>query len=171
MDYTQFSSLYQIKKLSKEDINEIYELCTNNPLYYHFCPPMVSKETIKEDMVALPPSKTYEDKYYIGYFKKNELICIMDFIDKYPNNTTAFIGFFMMKKEYQHCHIGSNIIEELKSYLQSLNYDEIRLGYSSKNNQSQSFWLKNGFVPTGDINHNNTAYDVVVMKYSLKNNR
>lgn len=168
MDYTKFSSVYQVRRLLESDIEEIYALSMGNPRYFFYCPPKASRESIVEDMNALPPDKTYMDKYYIGYFKDNELICIMDFIDNYPISEVAFIGLFMMKKEFQNQHIGSDIIRELIDYLNSLEYKKIRLGYSSKNEQSKAFWLKNGFVPTGKVDKSNEAFDVVVMEYVLR---
>jgi len=148
MDIINFSKNYKIRKLDLNDRQIYYDLCIENPNYYKHCPPMVTLDTLKEDLEALPPKKTYEDKYYIGYFKDDELIAIMDFIDKYPHDKCGFIGFFMMNKKYQGKGIGKTIISELSEHLKSLDYSEIRLGYVETNNEAKSFWLANGFKPT-----------------------
>ena len=83
------------RKLTEEDIPSIYNLCCNNELYYQFCPPFVTEESIKADMEGLPPGKTFDDKYYVGYFENNKLITVMDLIYGYPDEDIAYIGFFM----------------------------------------------------------------------------
>lgn len=97
-------------------------------------------------MDALPPRKTMNDKYYIGFFKRDKLIAVMDLIMNYPKKKTAFIGLFMMDVNYQNKGIGSRVIGEVLSYLKSENYEKIRLGVDKGNPQSYSFWNKNGFV-------------------------
>lgn len=135
------STKYTVRKLEENDINQIYEVTSNNPLYYQYCPPFVTKSSILEDMVALPPKKTMEDKFYLGFFDGKKLVAIMDLILKYPNDETAFVGFFMMNPLYQGKGEGTFIIQEccliLKQYFQYL-----RLGYVKGNPQSEAFGLK-----------------------------
>ena len=166
MKITELSNNYNIRFLNEDDIPIIYDLMKENDIYFKYCPPFPSYLSIKEDMKALPNNKTYDDKYYIGYFKDNELICVMDLIDNYPYNKCAFIGLFMICKKYQNKNIGSSIINDLITYLSKEKYQEIRLGYVKDNNQAKSFWLKNNFLPTGIIAHEE-KYDVVVMQRLL----
>lgn len=44
---------------------------------------------------------SFKDKYYVGFYHKDKLVAVMDLIVKYPNDETAFIGFFMMAKKLQ----------------------------------------------------------------------
>lgn len=53
----------------------------------------MTEQSILDDMNALPPNKEICDKYYVGYYKGEELIAVMDFIMAYPDEKTAFIGF------------------------------------------------------------------------------
>lgn len=57
------SKKYQAIKLDENDISLVYGLCRKNKLYYEFCPPFVTAESIKADMTALPPGKSREDKF------------------------------------------------------------------------------------------------------------
>lgn len=160
----QLSTVYSVRKLNDNDINDILNIMDGNPTYFKYCPPLPSVKTIKEDMLALPPHKDYNDKYYIGLFEK-ELICVIDLIDHYPNEDSLFIGFFMINKKYQKQGIGSFIIKEIENYCLN-KYHEIRLGYVKDNKESESFWIKNGFKPTGVISHQE-LYDVVVMSKTI----
>ena len=111
---------------------------------------MVTRGSILEDMDALPPGKPLNDKYYIGFFKRDKLIAVMDLIMDYPKKNTAFIGLFMMDVNYQNKGVGSKVIGEVLSYLKSANCENIRLGVDKGNPQSNSFWNKNGFVAVGE---------------------
>lgn len=157
------STKYDVRKITNQDILDVFNLCKSNPLYYKYCPPTLSMEEIKSDLIALPPNKTIEDKYYIGFYESNQLIAVMDLICKYPNDDTAFIGFFMVNSKLQKAGIGSNIIAECLQYLKSVGYTKVRLGYVKNNPQSKAFWEKNHFKPTG-VEVRQELYTAVVME-------
>ena len=144
------SSVFTVRKLNAEDVDLIYDLCCKNELFYQYHPPFVTKESIIEDMRALPPDKEYKDKYYIGFFENETLVAIMDLILGYPAKNIAFVGLFMMNSEYQHKGVGSKIISECAKYLRTLGFDKIRLGVDKGNPQSNSFWKKNGFITVSE---------------------
>lgn len=123
----------------------IYDLCSENHTFYRYHPPFVTRESILEDMEALPPGKSYEDKFYVGFFENEALVAIMDLILDYPAKGTAFIGLFMTNIQYQHRGISSKIISEIAVYLKASGYKKMRLGVDKGNPQSYSFWLKNNF--------------------------
>lgn len=166
MNIKLLSTQYEVMRILDKDIPDVLTLCEGNPIYYQYCPPAVSSKEIRSDMLALPPNKMYEDKYYIGFYQSKKLIAVMDLIARYPNDETAFIGFFMMCKELQGTGVGTNIISECLQYLKSIAYKKVRLGYVKDNLQSKSFWIKNAFKPTGveDIQEH---YTVIIMEKIL----
>ncbi len=166
MNINLLSSKYKVKKIDENDIQQVLKLCLQNPLYYKHCPPNATIENINEGLKALPPNKTYEDKYYIGFFEDEKLVAVMDLICKYPDDETAFLGFFMMSSEYQKKGIGTFIISDCINYLKSIQYKKVRLGYVKENNQARNFWQKNGFLPTG-IEKAQELYTIVVMEKAL----
>ena len=58
-----------------------------------------------------------------------ELIAIMDFIMAYPDEKTAFIGFFMTATSIQNTGIGSGIIDDLCRYMTEIGLSSVRLGW------------------------------------------
>lgn len=128
MDELLFSKKYYVRKLQKNDIDQIYDLCSKNYLYYQYRPPYVTRKSIESDMVALPDNVDFKDKYYVGYFKNEKLIAVLDLIDGYPKKDILFIGFFMMDISIQKNGVGSAIVNELIDYLTTLKYKEVRLG-------------------------------------------
>lgn len=144
------STIFDVRRLNTEDIELIYDLSCKNEIFYQYHPPLVTRESIQEDMRALPPGKDYQDKYYIGFFENETLAAVMDLILAYPAKDIAFIGLFMMDIEYQNKGLGSKIISECAKCLKALGFHKIRLGVDKGNPQSNAFWKKNGFVVTDE---------------------
>ena len=165
MNIQSLSKVYKVSIIKESDVPAVYELCLGNPQYYEYCPPAVSKESIRADMQALPPGKTEKDKYYIGFWSGEKLVAVMDLILEYPDKKTAFIGFFMMNTDMQGKEVGSGIIEDACRYL-AKKFSYVRLGYVKGNMQSEHFWMKNKFKPTGTVTQTKD-YEVVVMQRTL----
>ena len=161
-----FSNRYFVRRLTADDIAEIYKLCRNNVLYYKYCPPFVTEQSIASDMKALPPNKEDFDKYYLGYYDGEKLIAVMDFIMGYPDKKTAFIGFFMTDVSVQGTGVGSNIIHDLCLYSKACGLTGIRLGWVRGNPQAEHFWHRNGFMETG-VTYNTDTYTVVAAQRDL----
>ena len=146
MDINALSKRFRVLRLGEEDVERIYELSCGNRIFYQYHPPFVTRESIREDMTALPPHKTEKDKFYVGFFEREELIAVLDLILGYPEETVAWIGLFMMEACRQNRGIGSAIIGEIRQCLKARGYKELRLGVDRGNPQSYAFWSKNGFT-------------------------
>ena len=117
-------------------------------------------------MEALPPGKSLSDKYYVGYFRNDELIAVMDLIAAYPNERTAFIGFFMTDTSVQNKGTGSELIAEACSFLRETGFTSVRLGWVKGNPQAEHFWHKCGFTETG-VSYDTDAYTVIVAQKNI----
>ncbi|MBO5486250.1 MAG: GNAT family N-acetyltransferase [Eubacterium sp.] len=145
LDMTKLSSKYQVRRLTKEDIPIIYELCLKNQPFYEYCGKQPTMERIESDLRIAPPGIDISDKYYIGFFEEDTLMAVMDLIDGYPDEKSAFIGFFMMNMDFQGKGIGSLIVSEVFDYLKNKGFTVVGLGIDKDNPQSNHFWKKNGF--------------------------
>ena len=74
----------------------------------------------------------------------------MDLILGYPQEQTAFIGFFMVAAAHQGTGLWSALVGEAMGYLRSLGYTMLRLGVNKGNPQSLAFWKKNSFTQVGE---------------------
>lgn len=153
MEINTLSKRYNARELDKSDVDMIYNLSRKNYIFYQYHPPFVTKESILEDMAALPPGKSADDKFYVGYFERESLVGIMDLILDYPEKGIAFIGLFMINTQYQNNGVGSEIIGEVIIRLKSLGYKELRLGVDKGNPQSYAFWSKNHFTAISEAEH------------------
>lgn len=165
MEVQLLSETYMVSVLEDRDVPAVVQLCEGNPLFYQHCPPPVSEEGIRADMRALPPGKGLEDKYYLGFWSGGGLVAVMDLILRYPDEKTAFIGFFMMNAAMQGRGIGTKIVDEACACLKR-EFSFIRLGYVKGNCQSKAFWTKNRFRPTG-VTTKTEDYEIVVMQREL----
>lgn len=165
MEINELSGIYEVRAAGEEDIPDILRLCRGNPMYYRYCPPQVCEENIREDMVKLPPNKGSEDKFYLCLRDKGRLVAVIDLILKYPDQETAFIGFFMVNKEVQGKGVGSSVVGDVLGCLKR-EFSRVRLGYVKGNEQSRCFWEKNGFAHTGKIAKHD-QYEIVMMEKIL----
>lgn len=155
----KLSSRYTVRPLTRADIPAHYALSSRNLLFYQYHPPLVTEESILEDLSALPPGKHASDKFYLGFFAGDRLAAVMDLILDYPERGVAFIGFFMMERALQGCGAGSAIIQECLTHLASMGFRRVRLAIDRGNPQSRAFWVKNGFTLTGETHpHGDSAY-------------
>ena len=162
----QLSKQYNVRRVTDADVAAVYALCKENPLYYQYCPPFVTEDSVRADMAALPPHKTVEDKYYLGFFKNETLVAVMDLILGFPNEKTVFIGFFMMNRQFQGRGTGTELIEGVYEYLKEYGFSFVRLCFAKGNPQSEHFWIKNGFERTG-VEAQNEGYVAVVLEKEL----
>ncbi len=154
-----FSQKYAVRPLTAGDVDKILALCAENEQFYRYHPPLATRESVLEDMTALPPGKCAADKHYLGFFDRETLIAVLDLIEHYPQQNTAYIGFFMTKKERQGCGLGTSLIGKLLDELRKEKLRRVRLAIDRGNPQSKAFWEKNGFVLTGEeFPRDDTAY-------------
>ena len=145
-----FSERYAARPLTASDADAILTLCAENEQFYRYHPPLATKESVLEDLSALPPGKNAADKHYLGFFDGETLVAVLDLIERYPKNDTAYIGFFMTKKERQGRGLGTALIGELLDELRREKFCKVRLAVDRGNTQSKAFWEKNGFALTGE---------------------
>ena len=154
IDIVKLSSRYQVRALTDADLDAVTELCRQNTLFYQYTEARPTAEQLRRDMKLTPPGVELSSKYFIGFFDGQDLVAVMDLIDGYPGPETAYIGFFMMDRQYQGKQIGSAIIEEAADCLGRTGKTAIRLAIDKGNPQSTHFWQKNGFhvISEADVN-------------------
>lgn len=160
MDVQKLSAVFSVRKLCESDAPLVFELMRKHTLFYQYHPPFVTQESILQDMRALPPGKSPDDKYYLGFFQGEHLLAVMDLILGYPDAETAYIGLFMVDAPRQGQGLGSAIIRDCAAQLRAAGYRSIRLGVDKGNPQSLAFWRKNGFETIAEKQH-------IIMELSL----
>lgn len=70
-------------------------------------------ENLTETMTELPPGKSLDEKYFVGFWEDDSLVAILDLVIGYPKEDTAFVGWFMINRDRQGKAIGSEIVQEI----------------------------------------------------------
>lgn len=146
MEIESLSKNYKVRRLTENDIEAVYKLCSGNALYYEYCPPCVTKESIQRDMTAVPPGFPASDMFYIGFYDGERLLAVMDLLNGYPRETIAYIGFFMVDSSIQKKGIGTSMIAEACEYLKAAGFYSVQLAWVKGNPQAEHFWMKNHFI-------------------------
>lgn len=165
MTISNFSTSFQVRKLTEADLEQVLALYQTNPLYFEHFPPLPSLESLANDLVDCPPGKSLSDKYFLGFWEHNRLVAILDLIDGYPTAEIAYIGLFMVDANLSGQGLGSRIMAELLPQLATW-FKKVRLGYVESNSQSSYFWSKVGFYPTGEIKEM-AGRRIVLSEYGL----
>lgn len=163
LPFQQISAQYQVRPITEADLPELLALAQGNPTYYEHMRTQPTIKNLREDLTALPPGTTLEDKYFLGFYQDNRLCAALDLIVRYPNPETAFIGWFILRKDLQGRGAGTAIVNELLVFLKERGFPFIRLAYVKGNEESRAFWTKNRFTPTG-VETDGGAYTMVVMQ-------
>lgn len=168
LEVQKLSDQFYVKKLDADDVDVIYEVCSENTLFYQYHPPFVTRESVLGDLSALPLGKAEKDKFFVGFYEEDTLIAVMDLILGYPEDKTAYIGFFMMRRSCQGQGIATGIISGVVTYLCKCGFETLQLAIDKGNPQSEAFWEKNQFEKTGEEypNDDGTAYLPMIRQIS-----
>ncbi len=67
MEPAGLSSRYGARRLCDSDVGAVYRLSAGNPIFYKYCPPCVTLESIREDMKVLPPGKAEKINFTLDF--------------------------------------------------------------------------------------------------------
>lgn len=65
-----FSQKYAVRPLTAGDVDKILALCAENEQFYRYHPPLATRESVLEDMTALPPGKCAADQALSRFFRQ-----------------------------------------------------------------------------------------------------
>lgn len=157
LDLEKINDKYFVRRMTNKDVPTIYSLCKGNKFFYQCCGEETTPSRIESDLTLLPSDTLPSQKYYLGFFDCEKLVAVIDLIIGYPDEKTAFIGFFMTDVSLQGKGEGTEIINQLSLYLHSIGIASIRLGVEKDNPQATHFWHKNGFITLREIKQNGSA--------------
>jgi len=107
---------------------------------------------------ALPPNKTYEDKFVWGLYAGEAMIGCADVIRGYPVREKAVIGLLLLAQPWQRRGLG-------RAFAQLV---EQAIGVVAVNEGALAFWRKLGYRETGEIKANpEFVREVVVLEKPL----
>ena len=165
IDISKLSGRYQVRSMSDADADDILAFCLRNTQYYQYCGKQPSRELILSDLHVTPPGIGASSKYYVGFYDRDTLVAVMDLIDGYPDENTAFIGFFMMDAIRQGKGTGRKLVKGVLDHLREAGFSRVRLCINKGNPQSTHFWHRIGFKDIREAKRGEET--VIIADYQL----
>ena len=150
-DVQQLGTNYEVRRIEERDIADVYRLCKSNKRYYRTLGSgFPTRESLTEVISDVPGDKGAENKFFVGFYEDGKLLAVLDLITSYPNEKSAFIGWFMVDAERHRQGIGSQILADVRAAVKGWGYETLSLGCVKENAEALAFWENNGFAPTGE---------------------
>jgi len=150
LDIQALATDLDVRRITEADITDVYKLCKSNKRYYRSMGRIPTRESLTEIISQIPEGAGTEDKYFVGFYRDEKLIAVMDLITGYPEKDDAFIGWFMVDGEHQSMGIGSQIAADVRAAMKGMGYDYLSLGCVKENTEAIRFWEAQGFAATGE---------------------
>lgn len=151
-DIEALSTSHEVRQITQADISDVYTLCKSNQKYYEYTNAAPTVESLTEIISRIPDGAGENDKYFVGFYKGNRLISVLDLITGYPEKNDAFIGWFMVDGHLQRQGIGSQIFADVRAAMTSQGYDYLSLQCEKENADAIAFWKAQGFKITKEDN-------------------
>jgi ribosomal protein S18 acetylase RimI-like enzyme len=163
-----------LKKLNKTLVNikSIQNLLENAPQYSLIISGQLPLSNEGEEVFTeIPPSLNPKNKIVMGVFFNNKIIGVIDYLIGYPNSETIYLGLLLLSENQQSKKLGKKSYDILEKKFSKLNgFSIIRLSVVEKNLRGINFWLKMGFVFTGEkkiYTNKCTTCNVLLMEKKL----
>jgi RimJ/RimL family protein N-acetyltransferase len=144
---------YVIKSLTMDDIEITKALCLRCSDYYLLHDGILpSREKAEEIFTALPPDKSYEDKFVLGIFKNsNEIIGIIDIVKNFPDEGQWIIGLLIIDPGERGNGLGKRVHELLTEWAVKLGAKSFRIGAIEDNHKGIKFWSGLGYTKIKEV--------------------
>ena len=149
LDIKAFSSEYDVRRITENDISAVYKLCRENKHFFRYLGRVATKESLTE-VISNVSDSSKSGKYFVGFWDDDKLIAIADIIVGYPESNNAFIGWYVVEGNMQRQGIGSQIFADIRANLKTIGIDYISLGCVKENEVAMMFWQNLGFTLTND---------------------
>ena len=161
LDIEALSTSHDVRRITQADISDVYALCKSNQKYYKYLNGAPTVESLTEIISRVPEGAAPTDKYFVGFYERENLIFVLELITGYPESNDAFIGWFMVDGHRQRQGIGSQIFADVRAAMAAQGYDYLSLSCEKENTEAIGFWKAQGFKETGcDGLHISFARDI-----------
>ncbi len=143
------SADYDVRRITEEDISDVYNLCRSNIRYYRSIGLRPSKQRLTEVITELPDTADISRKYFVGFYKEDELVALLDLITGYPSKDSAFIGWFTVDADSQRKGIGSQIFADIRATMKAQGFNNLKVVCPAASEEVITFWEKQGFSKDG----------------------
>ena len=161
---------YEFKLLTFEkDRKEVHRFLIKNKSYLIWQDGEEITEVTTKDFFygVLPAQNSYDDKFIIGAYQADQLICVFDILKNYPITDTWVIGLMLLAEESRGKGLGAKLFEALEKCIRENNVIKIRLGVLEDNDIGRKFWKRMGFMENGEVKEHEDGREILVMEKNV----
>lgn len=134
-------------RLRREDAAQLQGLCERCSAYFELhdgAPPGPSMG--EEEVVALPESKTLDDKFLFGIRSAtDELVGVLDLIRDFPAAGEWWVGLLMLDPRERSAGLGGRFYRAAEAWAAERGAQRVLLGVLEQNPDAERFWRRLGF--------------------------
>ena len=138
-------SEFNIECVTLENVSKYVNIFYSNEEYYMLTDGHIaSKQDVLE---AIGYGDDFPDDmcFSVGFSKGDEAIAFLSFFEGYPEESTLYIGLFLIDAGFQRMSFGTKIIQTLIDEAFESEYDSVKLSVQENNVSGYAFWRKLGF--------------------------
>lgn len=137
---------YSLQVISESNLGEVHAMLQTNTYFYEMTQGHgVTIEECREDITALPPGKSLESKTFFAIYENGKCIAVIDFIEGYPDETTGYLGLFVLDANRHGHGLGTRILNKIEETAKTQGFQYLQLGCYEANARGFFFWSKMGF--------------------------
>jgi len=137
---------YEIKSVTPETFPQIFSVYESNQAFFMLVNgKKATPENSIGDITAIPPNCTTAQKLFVGIWRDDEPIAVLDVITDFPDKQSIWIGLLLIHGDLHGKHIGKKITDALYTSVHDCGYQSIKLGVVENNEKAIAFWTKQGF--------------------------
>ena len=157
MFISSLSTDYEVRRITEEDISDVYELCRSNSRYYRSIGQRPSRQRLTEVISEVPDSAEDARKYFVGFYEKDRLLALLDLITDSPEKDSAFIGWFMVDADRHRKGIGSQLFADIRASVKARGLRTVTLKCPAASEEALAFWESQGFTRVGEEEETGSA--------------
>lgn len=145
---TRRLSVWEVRPVMEEDVESVAALLQSDPDYFSIEGPQPTAQSVREDMVNLPPRCAMEQKHYLALWQGGAPQAVLDLVEGYPRERTLFVGLFFLDPSLRRQGTGRAIMDAVLQAAGDAGMDSVRLACLMGNTAGHAFWRAMGF---GDL--------------------
>lgn len=138
---------WRIEPISENNLAEVLQVLESNCSGYYTVTGEVfpNRKNIREDLTALPPGRTLADKNFLLLWHQERPAAVIDYVEGYPDETTGYIGLFMLHANMHRSGLGRRLMKALETCAAEMGKSRLELGCYQTNEPGKGFWKSMGF--------------------------
>ncbi len=132
---------YEVRVIGEKDYLDVFHLHQSQPEFHALSNSEdVTLEYCIHDITMCPQDISRDRKYYLGFYKDQQLEAVVDLLVDYPERHTMWIGLLMIDSKLKGRGLGTLIVKRLIIAFRHLSFNAIQLGVIQKNIPGLHFW-------------------------------